>query len=130
MEIISSQPFLYVFMGSMTVSPSPHRHLERSCLSVVEQRVLSARETLIPEISCCYAACIIEPENSSQPFWYVFMDSMTVSHSPHRHLERSCLSVIEQRVLSIRETLSREISCCYAACIMGPEISSQPFLYL
>ena len=57
MEIISSQPFWYVFMGSMTVSRSPHRHLERSCLSVVEQRVLSARETLSPEISCRYAAC-------------------------------------------------------------------------
>lgn len=71
MEIISSQPFWYVFMGSMTVSHSPHRHLERSCLSVVEQRVLSARETLSPEISCCYAACIIEPENSSQPFLYL-----------------------------------------------------------
>ena len=56
---------------------------------------------------------------SSQPFWYVFMGSMTVSHSPHRHLERSCLSVVEQRVLSARETLSREISCRYAACTMG-----------
>ena len=67
---------------------------------------------------------------SSQPFWYVFMGSMTVSHSPHRHLERSCLSVVEQRVLSARETLSPEISCRYAACIMEPEISSQPFLYL
>ncbi len=67
---------------------------------------------------------------SSQPFWYVFMGSMTVSHSPHRHLERSCLSVVEQRVLSARKTLSPEISCRYAACTMGPEISSQPFLYL
>ena len=67
MEIISSQPFWYVFMGSMTVSLSPHRHLERSCLSVVEQRVLSARETLSPEISCCYAACTMGPEISPLP---------------------------------------------------------------
>lgn len=69
MEIISSQPFWYVFMGSMTVSPSPHRHLERSCLSVVEQRVLSARGTLSLEISCRYAACTIH----SSPFFHHFI---------------------------------------------------------
>ena len=71
MEIISSQPFLVCLIVSMTVSLSPHRHLERSCLPVVEQRVLSARETLSPEISCCYAACIMGPEISSHPFLYL-----------------------------------------------------------
>ena len=71
MEIISSQPFLVCLIVSMTVSHSPHRHLERSCLSVIEQRVLSTRETLSPEISCRYAACIMEPEISSQPFLYL-----------------------------------------------------------
>ena len=85
-------------------------------------------ETLSREISQRNAARTIRGGDFSTPLRFGRNDERGARQ--HRHLERGDASVWVLEGNRFDETLSREISCCYAACIMGPEISSQPFLYL